>query len=234
MKFLPVGLFVGVLALSLAGRSHAQIMPNAGHLSFQDRTAFLLTASSIRDELGLSDTQRKSLDRYWLDHANKVEDVAAKPNFNQRMIENLDRQVAGQSIATLDAAQKARLRELGLQYLGPRALLDAGIARDFELGNRQLSGLKSLYEAYDAKLGQIDERIADALGGEVPPKDPAKLKDYNRRRDQALKVFEAERDAIRKTRGTVDARALDVLNGDQLSKWKKSLGKPFVFVGSRD
>lgn len=232
MKSLQSLLITGVVLLGLRTVGSAQMVPTAPHLTFQDRTAFLLTASSIREELQLSDSQRKSLDRYWHDYAQRAEDLARKPNFSAKSFENLERQVAGQSLTVLDAAQKQRLQQLGFQNVGPRALLDEGVAKEFEVGSRQTSIIQGLYDAYDAKLNQIDERIADALGGENIPKDSQKLEAYEKRRAQVLKTFEAERQTIRKTRSEIDRKAVESLNGDQIVKWKKGLGKPFTFVGN--
>jgi hypothetical protein len=145
-------------------------------------------------------------------------------------MENLERQVAGQCLTALNPDQKARLKELTFQAVGPRALLDDGVTREFGVGSRQAETIKGLYEAYDKKLDEIDEKIADALGGENIPKEASKLAEYQKRRDLVLKNFEAERKAVRKQLPEIDRRAIEVLNGDQITKWKNSLGKPFPFV----
>ncbi len=226
-------LLVALVSVALAGVSFGQSMPNLPHLTFQDRTAFLLTASSIREDLELSDVQRKSIDRYWKDHAQRIDDMSRKPNFTQKQMENLDKSVAGQSISVLNPNQKTRLKQLGFQNIGPRALTDLGIAREFGLGPRQLELITNLYRAYDAKLDGVDEKIADALGGENVPKDGQKRADYDARRNRLLKLFETERAQIRKGLPDLELKAIDVLNGDQASQWKKAQGKPFAFVGNK-
>ncbi len=232
MKTLYGVLLVGALLVGLSSVANAQIVPNAPHLTFQDRTAFLLTAVTIRDDLQLSDSQRKAIDRHWVSYSDRVDALSKKSGDTSKAFENLERQVAGQSLGVLDDLQKRRLRELGIQNVGPRALLDEGVARAFEVGSRQLSAIKGLYDAYDAKMNEVDDKVADALGGEGIPKDQQKLAAYEKRREQLLKTFEAERIAIRKTRAEIDRKAIEVLNGDQIINWKQSQGKPFAFVGN--
>jgi hypothetical protein len=184
-------------------------------------STFLLRYPTVQKELGLSSAVAGKLMRIRHDAQREYmkfltpkpgSGVASQPSL--ATVQAQSRKVDAAQVALLNTRQKARLREIGLQYAGGFALADAGVSKSLRITPGQRKALEN------AGLEAM-KHYNLALRNFTP-----KGTGFKNRAVQAevmRKLVGARLQMLRE----VDAAAAKILAPAQLASWSRMKGKPF-------
>ncbi|MBC8065787.1 MAG: hypothetical protein H7Y17_13225, partial [Chlorobia bacterium] len=198
--------------ISFGGRASQPSILNAG--------AGYLAMPAVQKELGLSATVSKKIqDKITsstrammgsMQPTQSSKDPKERGVAIQKQVASMQK-VQAECVAMLTPTQKARLKQITLQQMGPQAMYNPEVKK--ELG---------LNESQTKKIGQIMQASFQQMFGSpgVKPGERPSREDAIKRMQEFAKKQEA-------SRVKTNAETMKVLSPTQRSKWKAMQGKPF-------
>lgn len=176
MRFRRMAVGGFLMTLALVSVTAAQFRPGFGGANRTDPVV-LLNDPQVRKELGISDEQAEKMPAAIFEAVTKV----------------------------LDAKQVKRLREIQLQQMGSRALLDAKVQGDLKFTDSQKESVKTI----------LDDAAKDIT---------TLTKEFGKGGD-----FKGMGEKIAAIRKESNEKAMEVLNADQRRTYTSMLGEEFKF-----
>jgi len=184
-------------------------------------TVFLLLIPEVQTELGLTDDQKSKVQaaytQFQQDSQTQMRSIFTKVNPRnmtqdqltktlQAAVEKRDKELCDKTNAMTDAIltadQRARAKQLMLQYQGADALLLPDVVAKLKITNNQKSKIQTIIDQHSPQFAPGPGNRGGGLGGGF---------DRNDRRAQTLK------------------QAVTVLTGNQVVQWDEMTGRKFTF-----
>ncbi|MFY9234549.1 MAG: hypothetical protein WAO58_08830 [Fimbriimonadaceae bacterium] len=228
----------GIVALILAACSGlAQLKPT---VSLMQASSALLTQKYVQKHLKLNSKQISSLMatfKGFEEQGKNVQRTAKDRKSAIEKIEGLQLQTANKALAALNPAQKARLKQLGLQMYGPFAILSPDVGKELGLTAVQKKKMRAL-QAESVRKAQALFQERAVVAQSVPrPQDPNNKVQVDAYRAKLSKVLATRNSSDQKRADTLkresDAKVLALLTSQQRAKWNAMLGPKFPIPGRR-
>jgi hypothetical protein len=178
----------------------------------------LLNRQDVGKELALTAGQRDKIQAFQEDMRAKMmqrmqemQGGGGDADAMRKEMENLNAEVKKFIDETLDAKQKGRLKELGIQRAGARAVMQPEVGAALELTDDQKVGLQRINEQERATMEEMR----------------AKMQEGNMDREEMRAVMQENRKKS-------DDAILALLTEGQRLKLKELGGKPFAFDPNED
>ena len=199
----------------------------------------ILQDKVIQKELKVSEAQRAKLNKHanWFNaETKKLNDAVTKTKkppteADQKKLATLMNQMKDRVIAELSAVQLKRLREISLQMLGDRGLLDPTVGKKVGLSDAQITKLQNSYQATAKKMVDLETKtykpISDKYAAKKPKTDAEKKKlaqDWDKEMAAAQKKIAP---TLKQYAGEFTKTMNATLSAAQKNKWTALLGKIF-------
>jgi hypothetical protein len=227
--------FATLLLVPFAALSAAQIKNG----TVTEASVALLDDPAVRKELKLT----KAQDDYVKREFKRVND-AAQAVFASRPKNETEAKAAQQKVRSLQlglvknltsklqAPQLKRLRELGLQYFGPFAMLSPEITKELKLSTAQVNKLKAAQKELMDRTRMLQQTRQNEVKKIPQPKDKndqKAVKAYFEKVQATLaKYGSSDRKLIQGYKIAAEGQALNALSATQKSQWKAMQGKKFT------
>jgi len=173
-------------------------------------SAMLLTNASVQTELKLSDEQKTKFKDFADKQSAKMREMFADGGFDRERMQEVMKESAeaAEKVVkdTLNKDQMKRFSEIKFQQAGVAAFNDKDVQDALKLKDEQKEKIKGINEDMAADLRELMQSMRGGGGG-------GNFQELNEKR----KALQTE--AMEKAQG--------VLSGDQKTKFKEILGKPF-------
>lgn len=204
-----------ILLLSMLGTASAQSRYRPAY------PLFLLRYPSVQKELGLGFTVGKKLAQIQADYERRHMAMISPTASNPSVVRNpsaadLDanaKTADNQRLALLNAKQKVRLKEIGVQYAGGFGLGDPQIGGPLAITPEQQ---KKLQKASDIAMAAYKKKFND-----LTRTNAAKPKESYLATNQMLAQLQLN------SLQDFNKVALKILTPTQVARWKQMQGKPF-------
>ena len=178
----------------------------------------LLTRKDVGKELGLSQAQQDKIGAFQEDFRQRMmqrmqemQGGGGDQETMRREMESANEQVKKFIDETLDAKQKARLKELGIQRAGARAVMQPEVGQALGLTDEQKMGLQRINEQ---ERGMMEEMRAQMQEGNMDREEMrARMQENRKKTEEAI---------------------MALLDDGQKLKLKELSGKPFAFDPNED
>ncbi len=225
-----------MLALSGLGQTQAPGL----QLSFAQLTVILLREPAVQKEVGLTAAQKSRIEAEYKRFAARLRELTKAPPKSQaegaaanRKLESEQIGITNTILSNLLPAQRARLKEIGLQSFGPFAMTAPDVAKDVGITKPQAQGIKSVQDGFQKQMQALQNQRMEGVRAIPQPKNPndkaaveayrAKLAAY------ANSHAAADRKQFESAKKQAETRVLALLSAAQKSKWTAMQGKPFKF-----
>lgn len=198
-----------VVFACLAG---AQIYTTGAPIS--ESVAFRLVQKAYQAELGISADQAKSISA--ISEAFEQDSRSIQGGEGTKF-DQLQSSAAKKIISELTASQRARLRELAIQEVGPFALRDADVSKEVGISASQKTAIESISKKTASDLDALGVKIAAQID-----KLPSNAPETKRR-----EIGNAFIAGSKRIEDEGAAKILALLTSAQKAKWKAIQGKPF-------
>ncbi|HVT14457.1 MAG TPA: hypothetical protein VHE55_19505 [Fimbriimonadaceae bacterium] len=212
-----------LLTIFIAAFAGAQGKPASRQAHKERYPTFLLNYSSLQKELGLSPAVVKKIAQIQKDaEKHYLGMISPKPNNPNQLNRPTMQQMFAQQekrddaiIALLNEHQRARLKQVGLQYAGPLALGDRSIFATLKITPDQEKKLRAAsmkeQKTFTDEIRQATTTTHVSPTNPVSPKQ--RMEQLTKARIKMMHAFQADAEKI--------------LTPAQVTKWKAMLGKPF-------
>jgi membrane-associated HD superfamily phosphohydrolase len=227
--------FAVVLALAVVSAALAQ-----GGGSIAQASIALLADPAVRKELKLTAAQSKQIEAEFkrVNDAmknTKPPKTAQEQQAIQKKVQSLQSSLVSRVQGKLTGTQKKRLRELGLQFFGPFAMLSPDIQKELGLNASQVAKIKSAQASMRNEMEALQKKRQSQVAAITKPKDP---KDEKAMQAYAQKVQAmlaqhgpADQKSVQAMKKRAEDRVMAALSSAQKSKWKEMLGRIFKPAG---
>lgn len=200
----------------------------------------LLTQRSVQMHLKVTKQQQELLQsvfKWFAQEAQRIGKASKTREAALAQISKVRLDASQRALNALSSAQKARLRQLGLQAYGPFALMAPDMAPIVKLTAAQKSKLKAIEKTALQKAQAIFRERSDAARAIPRPKDQsnqALMQEYMKQVQKVMLARNAsDQRRARAVRDSADKQALAVLTPAQRAQWKALQGKVFPLEGRR-
>jgi hypothetical protein len=213
-----------------AAQGHTEL-PNQPYLSLSEQSAWLLNYATIRDNLKLSNDEKKVLDTESSSYTAAQQRLFTKGSPSEQQIETLDHAHARTVLAGLTQVHRDRLYQILLQAKGSEAFADRTVATHLGLNATELAQIHQILKTADDREEEFEANLAKKLLA-VPRIAPSSL--YQQKRLAVIDAAKPERATLEKQRAADEAKALGLLTKPQKGKWKELTGAPFPLTRYKD
>ncbi len=213
-----------------------------GAQTVEQASVLLLQHEEVRKELGMTAGQRSAVDSAYKKHAasaqalfkQKPKTDAERKALQQKLLRS-QTDFSNRCLEILNAAQRSRLRQLGLQFFGPFTMLSAEISKELGLSEPQKKKIRAAQDTLNKQAAQLQSKRLAELRAVPQPKDPNDAK--------AVAAYQKKLQQIAQSHQAADARAMDAakkqaeaslmaaLTAAQRTKWAGMIGKKFTIRG---
>jgi hypothetical protein len=179
----------------------------------------LLEQPSVQQELRVTPEQVQKAQQLAAAHRQQLQGLGSLPREDAaRKVLEIQQSAERDLQALLSPGQLQRLKEIGLQQLGPMALSRPDVAEAVGLTAEQKQQIRSLQEQFARTALQSAQGLQSLRGGGRPRLRELKST-IGAVQDNLARIEAAKRDT--------DARILALLTSEQRQKWEQAKGAPF-------
>jgi hypothetical protein len=224
-----------VLAVSVVAFGSAQV----GQLSVEHASTILLQRKNVQTELKMSATQVKGVEAEFKRYAEVVQKLVEgrKPGQEKAFAQSLDRErrtSATRMYNSLTVTQRVRLKQLGLQYFGPFAMLEDSVGKELGISTAQKGAMRREQDALRKAAGDLRNKREAELKAVPQPKNPSNEKEvaaYRQKIQKLVESFRAQDQAFMdKAKNRAEANVVALLTAAQKTKWAAMKGRTFKFA----
>lgn len=228
--------FVAALLLLAFGVTVAQA-PKGGTVT--QAAVALLDDPAVRKELKLSASQDKSVQAEFKKANGEIQEIVkSRPSTPeahksaQTRIRAIQMSLVNRLDRSLSAAQRTRLKEIGLQFFGPFAMLSPEVAKELKITPAQTAKIKAAQKNLLDKTGKLQQARREQLMSIPRPKDQKDQKAIQayvqKVNAEMAKFAPSDRKKIDAYKKQAESEVLTSLSKAQRTQWTAMLGAKFT------
>ncbi|MFQ3676917.1 MAG: hypothetical protein SNJ74_03135 [Fimbriimonadaceae bacterium] len=229
--------WVFVLAAVLAVAALAQ-QPAPPTIS--EASAPLVGTDAVQKELKITAAQKAAIQKAFATYEKGIESLNKEAPKNQQEAERLmqramtmRRTMSDSVMKALNAQQRARLRQIGLQFYGIFASLSPDVSEQLKLTEAQRNRIRQAQEQFFKEAMKLQQQRQQQLQAIPLPKnrdDQKEVEAYRKRVTESAQRFAREdQRTLETSKKKYEAQALAALTPAQRAQWTGMLGPAFDF-----
>lgn len=199
----------------------------------------LLDDPAVRKELKLSASQDKNVQAEFKKANGEIQEIVkSRPSTPeaqksaQTRIRAIQMSLVNRLDRSLSADQRKRLKEIGLQFFGPFAMLSPEIAKEMKITSAQTAKIKAAQKNLLDKTGKLQQSRREQLMSIPRPKDQKDQKAVQayvqKVNSEMAKFAPSDRKKIAEYKKQAEAEVLASLSKAQRTQWTAMLGRKFT------